>query len=171
MRCLPNDILLISNFSDDSISIIDLVQGLEVKKLKLCFSGKSSSFSNFGPHHIAFDERSKLLYVPNSWHSSISVVDINTEKIIDTIFVGSHPSQVILSQKYHHIYVANTDSNSVSILNLDTLDLVLQLPTGEMPHGMAITKDQERIFIGNYGSGEITEISTNTNDIIMNHSM
>lgn len=171
MKCLSNDTLIISNFSDDSISVIDLVGGREIQRIKLCYNGQCSSSSQFGPHHIALDERSKLLYVPNSWHSSVSVVDLTSEKIIDTIFVGSCPSQVILCPKYNHIYVANTDSNSLSILSMDNLKLIIQLPTGEMPHGMAMTNDQERIFIGNYGSGEITEIETRTNERLKNHKV
>jgi len=171
MKCLYNDTLIISNFSDDSISVIDLVGGSEIQKIKLCYSGQSSLSSQFGPHHIALDKERKHLYVPNSWHNSVSVLDLVNEKIIDTIFVGSCPSQVVLCHKYNHIYVANTDSNSVSILNMDTLKLIIQIPTGEMPHGMAMTKDQERVFVGNYGSREITEISTKTNEKVRNHKV
>jgi len=171
MKCLYNDTLIVSNFSDDSISVIDLVGGSEIQKIKLCYSAQSSLSSQFGPHHIAFDEMRKHLYVPNSWHNSVSVLDLINEKIIDTIFVGSCPSQVVLCHKYNHIYVANTDSNSVSILNIDNFKLIVQVPTGEMPHGMAMTKDQERVFIGNYGSREITEISTKTNEKVKNHKV
>lgn len=171
MKCLSNDTLIISNFSDDSISVIDLARGSEIQKIKLCYNEQIFSSLQFGPHHIAFDEKSKLLYVPNSSHNSVSVVDLINEKVIDTIFVGSCPSQVILCHKYNHIYVANTDSNSISILNIDNLKLIIQLPTGEMPHGMAMTKDQERVFIGNYGSGEITEIATKTNEKIKSHKI
>lgn len=171
MKCLDSDTLIISNFSDDSISVIDLVRGNEIQKIRLSYNGQKSSSSQFGPHHIALDEKKNLIYVPNSWHNSISILDIAYEKVIDTVFVGSCPSQVILCPKYNHIYVANTDSNSISILNMNNLKLVMQVPTGEMPHGMAITKDQERIFIGNYGSGEITEITTKSNERIKNHKV
>lgn len=171
MKCVSNNTLVISNFSDDSISIIDLVEEKQIQKIKLCYNGQYASSLQFGPHHIALDEKNKLLYVPNSWHNSISVIDLVQSKVMDTVFVGSHPSQVILCPKYNHIYVANTDSNSISVLNMDTLKLIIQIPTGQMPHGMAMTKDQERIFVGNYGSGEITEVATKTNEKVKDHKV
>lgn len=171
MECLYDDTLIVSNFIDDSISIIDLIREKEVQKIKLCSGKQCSSSTQFGPHHFALDASSKFLYVPNNWHNSVSVVDLTNNKVIDTILVGSGPSQVVLCSKYKYIYVVNTDSNSLSVLNMDNLELIIQIPTGEMPHGMAITSDEERIFIGNYGSGEITEIKTKTNQKLKNHKL
>ena len=171
MKCLTDDILVVSNFFEDSISIVNLIRGEEVRKIKLCDSGHHFSSPQFGPNHMALCHEKELLYVPNSWNNSISIIDLAGTKIIDTIFVGSCPSQVILCPKYRHIYVANTDSNSVSVLDMEGLDLIVQLPTGGMPHGMAITDNEERIFIGNYGSMEITEILTKTNKKAKNHKV
>ena len=171
MKCLTDDILVVSNFFEDSISIVNLIRGEEVRKIKLCDSGHHFSSPQFGPNHMALSHEKELQYVPNSWNNSISIIDLAGTKIIDTIFVGSCPSQVILCPKYRHIYVANTDSNSVSVLDMEGLDLIVQLPTGGMPHGMAITDNEERIFIGNYGSMEITEILTKTNEKAKNHKV
>lgn len=171
MKCLTDNILIVSNFFEDSISIIDLIQGKEVQKIKLYGNGHHFSSSQFGPYHIALDNRKNFLYVPNSWHNSISIIDLVSVKILDTVFVGSCPSQVVLCHKYKCIYVANTDSNSVSVLSMDKMSVILQLPTGEMPRSMAMTNDEEKIFVGNYGSGEITEILTKSNKKIKNHKV
>ncbi len=171
MKCFTDDTLIVSNFFEDSISIVNLVRGKEIQKIKLCDSGHHFSSPQFGPHHMALCYERKLLYVPNSWNNSISIIDLVKIKVIDTIYVGSCPSQVILCPKYGHIYVANTDSNSISILDMDKLDLIVQLPTGEMPHGMAMTNNKEKIFIGSYGSGEITEILTKTNEKVRDHKV
>ncbi len=171
MKCLTDNTLIVSNFFEDSISIIDLVQGKEIQKIKLYDNGHHTSSSQFGPYHIALDNKKKLLYVPNSWHNSISIIDLVSVKMLDTVFVGSCPSQVVLCHKYKYIYVANTDSNSVSVLSMNKLNVILQISTGEMPRGMAMTNDEERIFVGNYGSGEITEILTKTNEKAKNHKV
>ncbi len=171
MKCLTDNTLIVSNFFEDSISIVNLVQGKEIQKIKLCDSGHHFSSPQFGPHHMALCYERKLLYVPNSWNNSISIIDLVKIRVIDTVYVGSCPSQVILCPKYGHIYVANTDSNSISILDMDKLNLIVQLPTGEMPHGMAMTDDKEKIFVGSYGSGEITEILTKTNEKVKDHKV
>jgi len=171
MKCFTDNTLIVSNFFEDSISIVNLVQGKEIQKIKLCDSGHHFSSPQFGPHHMALCYERKLLYVPNSWNNSISIIDLVKVKVIDTVYVGSCPSQVILCPKYGHIYVANTDSNSISILDMDKLNLIVQLPTGEMPHGMAMTNNEEKIFVGSYGSGEITEILTKTNEKVKDHKV
>ena len=171
MKCLTDNTLIVSNFFEDSISIIDLVQGKEIQRIKLYNNGHHSSSSQFGPYHIALDSKKKLLYVPNSWHNSISIIDLVSVKMLDTVFVGSCPSQIVLCHKYKYIYVANTDSNSVSVLSMDKLNVILQISTGEMPRGMAITNDEERVFVGNHGSSEITEILTKTNKKFKNHKI
>ena len=110
-----------------------MVQGKEIQRIKLYNNGHHSSSSQFGPYHIALDSKKKLLYVPNSWHNSISIIDLVSVKMLDTVFVGSCPSQIVLCHKYKYIYVANTDSNSVSVLSMDKLNVILQISTGEMP--------------------------------------
>ncbi|MBM7616324.1 YncE family protein [Alkaliphilus hydrothermalis] len=164
MNYLSQGNLIVSNFSDDSISIVDVTIGKEVRRISLKTIGKFIPSQPLGPHHIALDSNLKYLYVVNSFDNSLSKIDLIKEEIINTVMVGSCPSQVILCKKYGCIYVANSDSNSITVLDLNELSIQLQIPTDEMPHGMAMTKDQERIFVANREEKTLTEICTSLNE-------
>ncbi len=164
MNYLSQGNLIISNFSDDSISIVDTTIGKEVKRISLNRIGQFIPTQHLGPHHIAVDTNLKYLYVVNSFNNSLSKIDLIKEEIIDTVLVGSCPSQIILCKKYNYIYVANSDSNSITVLDLNNLAILLQIPTDNMPHGMVMTKDQERILVANRDTKTITEILTKVNE-------
>ena len=164
MNYLSQGNLIISNFSDDSISIVDVTMGVELKRISLNSIGQFIPSQRLGPHHIAFDSNLKFLYVVNSFDNSLSKVDLIKEEIIDTVSVGSCPSQIILCKKYSYIYVANSDSNSITVLDFNNLDTLLQIPTDEMPHGMVLTEDQERLLVANRDTKTLTEIVTRINE-------
>ncbi|KAB3535380.1 YncE family protein [Alkaliphilus pronyensis] len=163
--------LIVANFFDDSISIVDPIKGKEQRRISLNQYGKVYPLERLGPHHIAVDRCLKYLYVPNNFNNSLKIIDLITGAPKEILYVGSCPSQVILCRKYNYIYVANSDSNSVTAIHLDTLKVALQIPTGEHPHGMVMTTDQERIFVANQGSGTITEITTKNNEKKKCHSL
>ncbi|MGV8145941.1 MAG: YncE family protein [Alkaliphilus sp.] len=156
--------LIISNFSGDTISIVNVEGGLEIKRIKLNSEGKSCLSQKLGPHHIAYDKTSGYLYVPCSYNNRIIVLNLNSGEVIDSISVGSNPCQVIICNKYNSVYIANADSNSISIISLDTMEVTHHIPTGQMPHGMALSKDEESVYIANTESQTITEIATRTNE-------
>ncbi|KAB3529872.1 YncE family protein [Alkaliphilus serpentinus] len=160
---LYSGVIIISNYYDDSISIVDTKEGKEIKRISLIKDNLLYPPAHFGPHHIAVEGNTKFLYVPNTYHNSLAIIDLITGKLTDILYVGSCPSQVVLCKKYNLIYVANSDSNSVSVIQMDSLKMILQIPTGQMPHGMVLSKDQERLFVANQGSKTITEIITEKN--------
>ncbi len=164
MNYLSRGNVIVSNFFEDSISIVDTIEGKEVKKYHLNERGNFYPPLHFGPHHIALDGNLRYLYIPNSHNNTLSIVDLILLRTIDNISVGSCPTQVVLCKKYNGIYVANADSNSVSRIGLDTFSLNYQIPTGELPHGMVISRDQEKIYVANTQSQTITEILTKTNE-------
>jgi len=171
MNYLSQGNIIVSNYSEDSISIVDTIAGKEVKKYYLNERGNLYPPLHFGPHHIALDGNLRYLYIPNSHNNTLSVVDLILDKTIDNISVGSCPTQVVLCKRYNSIYVANGDSNSVSQLSLDTFTLNLQIPTGELPHGMVISRNQERIYVANTQSQTITEVLTKTSEKVKCHSV
>lgn len=163
MGYLAKGNLVISNFSDDTISIVNGMQGKEVKKILLNKPRELFPPEPLGPHHIALDHNRKYLYVTNSHHNSLSKIDLIEEKNVESTFVGSCPSQVVLCKKYRTLYVANSDSNSITVLDLNTLETLLHIPTDAMPHGMVLTRDQERLVIANRDAKTLTLVATATN--------
>ena len=55
--------------------------------------------------------------LPRSWGSdTVSVVDANTRKVVNTIKVGSRPAGIAVDQPTGTVYVANSGDGSISVL-------------------------------------------------------
>ena len=109
---------IISNVGDSTLSIINLLNLCEVRKifLKKCF----------GPHHVVGDFCNKYLYITNSYNCTVSKYDLILDMIIDTVYVGSHPCHLVLNKRNGLLYVSNEDSNSISVVDAKTMAIQAQ---------------------------------------------
>lgn len=79
------------------------------------------------------------------------------QKITDSILVGSHPNEMILSKNGKYLFVANADDNSVSVININLHRVIEKLntalypnaPTGSTTNGVALSKDQQTLYVAN----------------------
>ncbi|WP_298411934.1 bifunctional YncE family protein/alkaline phosphatase family protein [Hydrotalea sp.] len=79
------------------------------------------------------------------------------QKITDSILVGSHPNEMILSKNGKYLFVANADDNSVSVININLHRVIEKLntalypnaPTGSTTNGVALSEDQQTLYVAN----------------------
>ena len=79
------------------------------------------------------------------------------QKITDSILVGSHPNEMILSKNGKYLFVANADDNSVSVININLHRVIEKLntalypnaPTGSTTNGVALSKEQQTLYVAN----------------------
>jgi YVTN family beta-propeller protein len=102
----------------------------------------------------------KRLFVANANHNSVSVVDISTGKVIETITTsltptapfGSTPNGVALNQDGTRLYVANADNNYLAVLDVSTWQNTRSLglvPTGWYPTSVLFLRSSKRIVVAN----------------------
>jgi YVTN family beta-propeller protein len=80
----------------------------------------------FNPGAIAYDSANERMYVgslsgtfpTNPFNSTVSVIDTNTNTVIDTIPVGEGASDIAYDPVNHRMYVVNAADNTVSVINL-----------------------------------------------------
>ena len=60
-------------------------------------------------------------YVANGDNSSVSVIDLETRTVLDTLNVGSSPTGMAATPDGSRVYVVNSGSNSVSVIDTATL--------------------------------------------------
>jgi YVTN family beta-propeller protein len=106
------------NVKENSLSIIDLDQH---KTLKVPVGEH--------PYCVASSD-GKLVYVTNTQGDSVSVVDTDKMKTIQTIPVGGFPEGINYDKASRKVYVANWFDNSVSVIDGLTNKLVASIPTG-----------------------------------------
>jgi YVTN family beta-propeller protein len=91
---------------------------------------------------------------------SVSVVDIASRKVIQSIAVGLQPST--LARFGNRIIVCNTNQDSLSVIDLKsfaTQEVIVKpeayYPFGSMPNGLAITPDAKWLFISLAGNNAV----------------
>ncbi|MEL7646924.1 MAG: hypothetical protein AAGU76_02465 [Sedimentibacter sp.] len=68
---------------------------------------------------MALDENKNTLYVLNIVDKSMYVIDMNSKKIINKIFLGGYPESLDLGEKY--IYVTNSKKRQIAAVSKDNL--------------------------------------------------
>ena len=57
-------------------------------------------------------------FIPNINSNNISVIDIETDSVVDTIAVGERPFGVAINEIIKRVYITNRGDNTISVINL-----------------------------------------------------
>ncbi len=104
---------------------------------------------------------------------TVSVIDLNTRKVIKEIKVHLHPSGMALHPDGSKLYVANANSDLISVINTQTDQVVKdinpkpmsELPFGSAPNALAISEDGKTLYVANGGNNLIAVIDLTTDAV------
>jgi YVTN family beta-propeller protein len=124
------------------------------------------------PTGIAYDPINQDIFVTNQGGNTVSVIDTDTNTVIDTITVGSQPLGIAYDSINHRMYVANfgIGDDTVSVINLCPRPAELQ--QSQSTNDIIMTtanENNDRIMIKNMNQQkDITtkDIAINNNNII-----
>lgn len=94
---------------------------------------------------LTLNETGKL-YVAGD--SDVSVVDIESNTVVDTIAVGGTPEQVAFTPDGSFAYVANRDLNNVSVINTATRTVVDSVAVGGPSNSLVMAPDGTKCYVG-----------------------
>jgi YVTN family beta-propeller protein len=100
-----------------------------------------------------------FLYVGNAKSSSISVIDLATNKAIKNIPVGSETHDIKISEDQQVVYTTDIDSGTISTVNATENTLIDQINTGVAVHGIAEVNDT--LYVGDVYGGKVLVIKDN----------
>ncbi len=143
--------LAVSNWGDESVSLLDAATLKEIAKLKV----------GNHPNDLAYSKDGRL-FVANAGSNSVSV--IRQGKLIETIrtsfqpkaLVGSTPVALALTGDGKRLYVANADNNDVAMIDISnarTSDVLGFIPTDWYPTAIAVSPDGKKLFVGTSKGG------------------
>ncbi|EHE1317113.1 rhomboid family intramembrane serine protease [Escherichia coli] len=114
----------------------------------------------------------KLIYATSFEANALSVINVATGEIIQSITTGAHPDSLILSRDGTKAWVMNRTSNSVSAIDLVAYQHVADIPlekydgtgTSGKPGAwvMALSPDERTLLVPGEGRGNIVRINTIT---------
>ena len=125
-----------------------------------------------GVRSLALSPDEKLLYATSFEANALSVINVATGEIIQSITTGAHPDSLILSRDGTKAWVMNRTSNSVSAIDLVAYQHVADIPlekydgtgTSNKPGAwvMALSPDEKILLIPGMVRGDIVRINTIT---------
>jgi YVTN family beta-propeller protein len=90
------------------------------------------------PMRVRIAPDGKKFYLSNGRAGTVSVVDAQTDELVDTIKVGARPWGIVISPDGKYLFAANGPSNDVSVVDLATKREVTKVKVGSSPWGVVI---------------------------------
>lgn len=117
------------------------------------------------PTGVAVSPEGRRVYVTNLEDNTVSVIDTETNDVIDTIDVGSRPNSIALTPN-GRAYVANFGANTVSVIDTGSNERLFDIVVGESPVALAVSPDGSRVYVANIGGDTVSVINTETNFVV-----
>ncbi|MCU0408719.1 MAG: beta-propeller fold lactonase family protein, partial [Bacteroidales bacterium] len=118
------------------------------------------------PHSVILDRKNEFAYVSNQWSDNVSVIDLSTLSVCDTLSCGNGPAGLALSASGSFLYVVNSYSSDLSVIDLARKEEIKRLTTGNNPTGAELSPDGKELFISSrrakiaqYGEALVSELT------------
>jgi YVTN family beta-propeller protein len=105
-------------------------------------------------------------HITNYGDNTVSLIDISTNSVIDTISVGSGPTAVGVNPLGTRVYVTNRLENTVSVTDTATNNVIAIIPVEDQPRGIAVSPTGTRIYVTNRVGNSVSVIDSATNTVI-----
>jgi YVTN family beta-propeller protein len=106
------------------------------------------------------DDTTPIAYTANMLDDTASIINMDDNSIIATIYGLDLPMGVAISPDYKRIYVTNSGSNSVAVINATTYRIIDTIPVGKGPYGIGISWDGSLVYVANNEDNTVSVINT-----------
>lgn len=110
--------------------------------------------------------KTQTAYITNQTENTVSVINVTTNTVIDTISVGANPCGVEVSPDGKNVYVINNDDNTVNVINTFYNSITATIPVGVEPRGICISPDGSKLYVTNNQDNTLNVIDAHTNNVI-----
>lgn len=94
-------------------------------------------------------------YITNQGANTVSVIDLATNQVVDTIAVSKGPAGVVVDGKGKRVYVSNVDGRSVSVISTAKRKVIDEIKFDIAPVGLALTNDGSQLYVADWYSDRI----------------
>tara|TARA_X000000950_G_scaffold123375_1_gene154603 strand:- start:9593 stop:10633 length:1041 start_codon:yes stop_codon:yes gene_type:complete len=111
-------------------------------------------FHLFGADH----GYSKLAYITNEKDNTVSVIDVEKMKVVNTTKVGQRPRGIILSNDAKLVIICVSDDDRIEVRDPKTMKLKYHLPSGPDPELLVMSPDDNYLYIANEDDAMVTVV-------------
>lgn len=142
--------LAVCNLPDARVEVFDVASGLPV--------ALGSVPVGLDPVTVRF-RTSAELWVANYISDSVSIIDLPTMRVVNTITTTNEPSDIVFAGATQRAYVSCGQPNLVQVFNPATLQLVTNLVIdGNRPRAMDVSSDGSKVYAAIFESGNASTI-------------
>lgn len=120
------------------------------------------------PVDVALSPDGTWLVTANQTSGSVSLVDLQAQKVLDEMAVGDHPAYLAMCPDGKTLLVSCEYSGEVVVLRIDSgkLQRLGAVRTGFQPCGIAVAPKGNTAFVGLVATGEVAEVDWKTFKIL-----
>lgn len=105
-------------------------------------------------------------YVSNEKDNTVSIVDTETGKVIETMPVGQRPRGITISHDGKLVYLCASDDDTIEVIDTATRKIVGTLPSGPDPELFVLSPDGKKLYVANEDDNLVTVIDIETGDVL-----
>lgn len=136
--------------------VTDLGNNLLVVNVESGVIEKNISTQQIVSHQLVLHPNKPLVYVTNINSNSVSVIDLESNKVIKIIPCGLGTEGIDITPDGSEIWVTNNAENTINIINTNTNQITDTLPTGDEPLRLKFSSDGNQCLVANSSDGTIS---------------
>lgn len=111
-------------------------------------------------------------YIPNAVSNTVSVIDVATSQVIQTVIAGTGPNGTAISPDGSKVYISNDSGDSVSVFDVATNVKITDISVGDSPDFMACNNAGTRLYVSNSGTNnDVYAINMADNTVVNSFSI
>ena len=116
------------------------------------------------PAGLTVTEDGKRLFVANNLDDSMSVIDLESEEVIETVGVGNQPYTVALTPDETKAYVSNWGDETVSVIDTESYEMIESVLVGMGPNAVVADPERPRMYVADGNNDTVSVIETETDE-------
>lgn len=157
----PHGIVTIPNSNKVAV-VTDIGNNLLVVDVAKGIVEKNIPTQQIVSHLLVLDPKKPLAYVSNINSGSVSVIDLEKEKVIKIIPCGFKTEGIDITPDGSEIWVTNNKENTISVINTTTYQITNTLPAGKESLRLKFSVDGKHCLVTNATDGTISVYNQRT---------
>ena len=106
------------------------------------------------PKVVEATPNNKYVLAANWCSYTVSVISVETQKVVKTIKIGRYPRGIAISNDSKRAYVAEMGGNRIHVINLEDFT-VTYIPIGSNPRAIVLSPDNSKMYVTMNLSGKV----------------
>ena len=114
------------------------------------------------PKVVEVTPDNKYLLVTNWCSYTLTVISIDSQKILKSIYIGAYPRGIVVAKDSSTAYVAEMGGGNIHVINLRDFSTAL-IPIGSNPRAMVLSPDNSVLYVTMNKSGQVASWNLTVN--------